>query len=159
MNNRLQTLRQKLNDAIKNQQYTKACKIQQQIGIEMRRKEHVPLSTILPGMTQQQTEEALCKMHKLFITADLLYGFAIDFENNIRKYDPSMETHVVRKVKEIASIAREITKNVDDFHCDEMSENFGNMCDEAGLVLENIIYKYRQRDLNRKKNELTKQEL
>lgn len=151
MNDRLTELRKKLSAAIMAQQYTKVAKLQKQIKTEMSRKENVPLSTLLPGMSERQTEEALTKMHKLFITADLLYGYALEFETTIRKYDPSMETHVFRKVKEIAEISRSITRNVDDFHCEELSENFGNMCDECSVVLENIIYKYRQREKNKRK--------
>lgn len=153
MNNRLIELQNKMKDAVMNQQYTKVAKLQKQINLEISRKEHVPLSTILPQMTSEQTEEALRKMHKVFITADLLYGFALDFENTVKKYDPSMETHVFRKVKEIAVISRSITRNVDDFKCKELSENFGDMCDEVSMVLENIIYKYRQREKKRIENE------
>ena len=65
-----------------------------------------------------------------------------------------METHVFRKVKEIAEISRSITRNVDSFNCKELSDSFGNMCDEVSMVLENIIYKYRQRDKNRSIKEL-----
>ena len=154
MSNRLIQLQNKLNEAILKQQYSKIAKLRQQIQIEMNRKEHVPLQTLLPGMSEQQKEEALCRMHKLFITADLLYGFALDFENTIRKYYPSMETHVFSKVKEIAEISRSITRNVDSFNCKELSDSFGNMCDEVSMVLENIIYKYRQRDKNRSIKEL-----
>lgn len=148
--NRLQELQKKLNEAIMRQQYTKVAKIQKQIQIEKQRKERVALNTILPHMDQKQTEEALMKMHKMFVTADLLYGFAMDFESCIRRYDPSMETFVVKRIKEIQKISREITRNVDAFNCEELSETFGNMSDEAGMVLENVIYKYRQRDLKKK---------
>lgn len=144
--NRLNELRKKMNDAIMHRQYTKVAKIQKQIQTELARKENVSLKSLLPHMTQEQTESSLMKMHKVFVIADLLYGYALDFENDIRKYDPSMETHVFRKVKEIAKVSREITKNVDDFHCDRFSENFGMMCDECSMVIENIIYKYRQRE-------------
>ena len=80
----------------------------------------------------------------------MLYGFAMDFESCIRRYDPSMETFVVKRIKEIQKIIRELTRNVDAFNCEELSETFGNMSDEAGMVLENVIYKYRQRDLKKK---------
>lgn len=146
---RLEQLRTKLNESIRKQQYTKIAKLQAKIREELKRKEHVALGTLLPLMTEEQTEEALRKMHKLFITADLLYGFAMEFEETLHKYDPSMETHVVKKVRQIADIARGITKNVDAFNDDKLSENFGNMCDEAGFVIENIIYKYRQKEKQR----------
>ena len=144
--NRLQQLRAKLKDAMMKQQYTKVAKLQQQIKTEMLRKEWVPLSSLLPNMDEKEREAQLMKMHKVFAVADLLYGYALDFENDLKKFDPSMELLVVRKVKEIAKISREITKNVDDFNCQHLSDNFGNMCDECSMVLENIIYKYRQRE-------------
>ena len=159
MNERLTQLREKMKEALMKQQYTKVAKYQQQINLELHRKENVPLSTILPQMSPPQVEESLKKMHKVFVTADLLYGFALEFEANIKKYDPSMDTHVVRKVKEIAKISREITRNVDQLQCDELSGTFGEMCDEASMVLENIIYKYRQREINRRNKELKKQGL
>ena len=150
MNNKAEELRKKIAEALKTGQYVKVAKLQKQLKLEMSKKEFVPLNTILPKMDQKQTEEALMKMHKMFVTADLLYGFAMDFENCIQRYDPSMETFVVKRVKEIAKLSRDITRNVDAFNCPELSETFGNMSDEAGMVLENVIYKYRQRDLKKK---------
>ena len=146
MNNRLVELQKKLNQAILAQQFTKVAKIQKQIQIEKSRRELVPLKNLLPGMTPEETEDSLMKMHKVFVMADMLYGFAIEFEQTVQKYDPTMQLLIVNKVREIGKLSRDITKNVDDFHCQHLSENFGNMCDECGLVIENIIYKYRQRE-------------
>lgn len=146
MNNKLTELQKKLNQAILAQQFTKVAKIQKQIQIEKSRRELVPLKNLLPGMTPEETEESLMKMHKVFVMADMLYGFAIDFEQTVQKYDPTMQLLIVNKVRQIGKLSRDITKNVDDFHCEHLSENFGNMCDECGLVIENIIYKYRQRE-------------
>ena len=146
MNNRLVELKKKLRDALLSGQYTKAAKLQKQIQIEKSRKELVPLNTLLPEMTPEQTEEALMKMHKVFVMADMLYGFALDFESTIQKYDPSMTLLVTNKVRQIKQVSSEITKNVDALGCDRLSEQFGDMCDECSLVVQNIIYKYRQRE-------------
>lgn len=146
MKNKLTELQKKLNQAILAQQFTKVAKIQKQIQIEKSRRELVPLKNLLPGMTPEETEESLMKMHKVFVMADMLYGFSIDFEQTVQKYDPTMQLLIVNKVRQIGKLSRDITKNVDDFHCEHLSENFGNMCDECGLVIENIIYKYRQRE-------------
>lgn len=157
-NNRLTQLQKKLKDSLLSGQYTKAAKIQKQITLEKQRKELVPLNTLLPEMTQEQTEEALMKMHKVFVMADMLYGFALDFESTIQKYDPSMTLLVTNKVRQIKKISSEITQNVDALGCDRLSEQFGDMCDECSLVVQNIIYKYRQREKklieNEKKNKL-----
>lgn len=158
INNRLTQLQKKLKDALLSGQYTKAAKIQKQISLEKSRKELVPLNTLLPEMTTEQTEEALMKMHKVFVMADMLYGFALDFESTIQKYDPSMTLLVTNKVRQIKKISSEITQNVDALGCDRLSEQFGDMCDECSLVVQNIIYKYRQREKklieNEKKNKL-----
>lgn len=151
MNNKLITLQEKLKVALAHQRYTEVVKLQKQIRQELNRKEHVPLSTILPQMSPTEIEDALCKMHKVFVTADILYGFALDFESTIQKYDASMEMHVVRKVREIAQISRGITKEVDAIGCNHLSDTFGNMCDEISMLLENVIYKYRQREKNNNK--------
>ena len=157
-NNRLTQLQKKLKDALLSGQYTKAAKIQKQISLEKSRKELVPLNTLLPEMTTEQTEEALMKMHKVFVMADMLYGFALDFESTIQKYDPNMTLLVTNKVRQIKKISSEITQNVDALGCDRLSEQFGDMCDECSLVVQNIIYKYRQREKklieNEKKNKL-----
>ena len=153
MNNKIITLQEKLKVALANQKYTEVVKLQNQLKQELNRKEHVPLSTILPQMTPKEVEDALCKMHKVFITADILYGFAMEFEETIQKFDPSMEMHVVKKIREISSISRGITKEVDKLGCSRLSETFGDMCDEVRLLLENVIYKYRQRDKNRNNNQ------
>ena len=158
INNRLTQLPKKLKDALLSGQYTKAAKIQKQISLEKSRKELVPLNTLLPEMTPEQTEEALMKMHKVFVMADMLYGFALDFESTIQKYDPSMTLLVTNKVRQIKKISSEITQNVDALGCDRLSEQFGDMCDECSLVVQNIIYKYRQREKklieNERKNKL-----
>lgn len=158
INNRLTQLQKKLKDALLSGQYTKAAKIQKQISLEKSRKELVPLNTLLPEMTPEQTEEALMKMHKVFVMADMLYGFALDFESTNQKYDPSMTLLVTNKVRQIKKISSEITQNVDALGCDRLSEQFGDMCDECSLVVQNIIYKYRQREKklieNEKKNKL-----
>lgn len=158
INNRLTQLQKKLKDALLSGQYTKAAKIQKQISLEKSRKELVPLNTLLPEMTTEQTEEALMKMHKVFVMADMLYGFALDFESTIQKYDPSMTLLVTNKVRQIKKISSEITQNVDALGCDRLSEQFGDMCDECSLVVQNIIYKYRQREKklieNERKNKL-----
>lgn len=156
MSNRLQDLQKKLSEAILKRQYTRIPKLQQQIKLELSRKENVPLKTLLPKMTPQQIEESLTCMHKVFITADMLYGFALEFENSVRKFDPSMDIHIVRTVKQIGEMSRSITRNVDDFNCQALSGNFGDMCDEVSMVLENIIYKYRQREKNQIMDELKK---
>lgn len=156
MNNKLAQLQKKLNEAIMAQQYTKVAKLQKQIKTEMSRRELVPLQTLLPQMTPEQTEQALLKMHKVFVLADMLYGFALDFEGTIQKYDPSMTLLVTNKIREIKKVSSEITKNVDDLHCDRLSESFGDMCDECSLVIENIIYKYRQREKKMIENEKKK---
>ena len=158
INNRLTQLQKKLKDALLSGQYTKAAKIQKQISLEKSRKELVPLNTLLPEMTPEQTEEALMKMHKVFVMADMLYGFALDFESTNQKYDPSMTLLVTNKVRQIKKISSEITQNVDALGCDRLSEQFGDMCDECSLVVQNIIYKYRQREKklieNERKNKL-----
>ena len=146
MNNRLVELQKKLNQAILAQQFTKVAKIQKQIQIEKSRRELVPLNTLLPEMTPEQTEEALMKMHKVFVMADMLYGFALDFESTIQKYDPSMTLLVTNKVRQIKKVSSEITQNVDALGCARLWEQFGDMCDECSLVVQNIIYKYRQRE-------------
>ena len=65
--NKIETLRKKMNEALMAGQYVKVAKIQKQIKTEMSRKENVALNTILPQMDQKQTEEALMKMHKMFV--------------------------------------------------------------------------------------------
>lgn len=153
MNNKIITLQEKLKVALRNQKYTEVVKLQNQLKQELNRKENVPLSTILPQMTPKEVEDALCKMHKVFIIADILYGFAMEFEETIQKFDPSMEMHVVKKIRDISSISRGITKEVDRLGCNRLSETFGDMCDEVSLLIENVIYKYRQREKNRTSNQ------
>ena len=87
MNNKIITLQEKLKVALRNQKYTEVVKLQNQLKQELNRKENVPLSTILPQMTPKEVEDALCKMHKVFIIADILYGFAMEFEETIQKFD------------------------------------------------------------------------
>lgn len=152
MNNRLEELNMKFREALMRQEFTKANKIQNKIRIELQKKEYTPLNNLLPLMSEKEKEKALTLMHKVFMTADLLYGYALDFESYLNRFDPSLEVAIVKKVKEIANVSRDITRNVDQYKDEKLSEDFGRMCDEASLVLENIIYKYRQMGKNSSKN-------
>lgn len=92
-------------------------------------------------MTEEDRKKSMALMHKLFVFADILYGAAVDFEDHIKKFDTSISIDVANQAKKAAAISRGITRHVDSFNDEELSEDFGNLCDEIQMIAMNCIYK------------------
>ena len=79
-------------------------------------------------------------MHKLFIYSDLLEGAALEFQSELESN--GIDAQVVFQVKRVLKELRSIVRIPDEEKNASLSDNFGGMCDEAGLVVSNIINKY-----------------
>lgn len=133
----------KLNELIKkyialisSMNFAKAQKIKNKIDSLERELEPHSLGELLQDYTPEFKVEMLRKMHKLFIYSDLLEGAALEFQSELESN--GIDAQVKRVLKELRSIVRipDEEKNA------SLSDNFAGMCDEAGLVVSNIINKY-----------------
>ena len=79
-------------------------------------------------------------MHKLFIYSDLLEGAALEFQSELESN--GIDAQVVFLVKRALKELRSIVRIPDEENNTSLSDNFAGMCDEAGLVVSNIINKY-----------------
>ena len=116
--------------------FAKAQKIKNKIDSLERELEPHSLGELLQDYTPEFKVEMLRKMHKLFIYSDLLEGAALEFQSELESN--GIDAQVKRVLKELRSIVRipDEEKNA------SLSDNFAGMCDEAGLVVSNIINKY-----------------
>ncbi|WP_418822474.1 hypothetical protein [Phocaeicola plebeius] len=133
---KLNELRKKYIALISSMNFAKAQKIKNKIDSLERELEPHSLGELLQDYTPEFKVEMLRKMHKLFIYSDLLEGAALEFQSELESN--GIDAQVKRVLKELRSIVRipDEEKNT------SLSDNFAGMCDEAGLVVSNIINKY-----------------
>jgi hypothetical protein len=133
---KLNELRKKYIALISSMNFAKAQKIKNKIDSLERELEPHSLGELLQDYTPEFKVEMLRKMHKLFIYSDLLEGAALEFQSELESN--GIDAQVKRVLKELRSIVRipDEEKNA------SLSDNFAGMCDEAGLVVSNIINKY-----------------
>lgn len=133
---KLNELRKKYIALISSMNFAKAQKIKNKIDSLEREVEPHSLGELLQDYTPEFKVEMLRKMHKLFIYSDLLEGAALEFQSELESN--GIDAQVKRVLKELRSIVRipDEEKNA------SLSDNFAGMCDEAGLVVSNIINKY-----------------
>ncbi len=133
---KLNELRKKYIALISSMNFAKAQKIKNKIDSLERELEPHSLGELLQDYTPEFKVEMLRKMHKLFIYSDLLEGAALEFQSELESN--GIDAQVKRVLKELRSIVR----IPDDEKNTSLSDNFAGMCDEAGLVVSNIINKY-----------------
>ncbi len=133
----VEELAEEYRKAILQRNYVKA----NQLKAQLNARERTSLASVLPEFSEDQKKEALRRMHRVFIFSDLLYGASLEFEDYLKTFDSSLDVEVVHQAKQAVKILHGITKNVDDLKNDQMSEEWGNMCDEISLMADNVINK------------------
>ena len=145
----LQKLDIKLSQALRKRNYTEFNKLSAQKKVLMQAKEQISLAKVITDLTYEEKKESLRLMNKVFILSDLLYGATLDFESYLRKFDKSIDVEVVNQAKKAVRLLHGITKNVDDLKDDELSEDFGEKCDNISLVVDNMMNKMFQEKINK----------
>lgn len=139
--NNLEKLKEKYRKETLARNYVALPKIREEIQKEIKRVERTSLGSILPNMSEEERIQSLRLMHKLFVFSDILYGSALEFTEHMRKFDPSISIEVCNQARKAANICRDITRSVDVFKDEKMSEDFGTMCDSIQMIAMNEIYK------------------
>ena len=121
---KLNELRKKYIALISSMNIAKAQKVKNKIEQLERELEPHSLGELLQDYTPEFKVEMLRKMHKLFI------------------YSDGIDAQVVFQVKRVLKELRSIVRIPDEEKNASLSDNFAGMCDEAGLVVSNIINKY-----------------
>lgn len=137
---KLNELRKKYITLVSSMNIAKAQKIKNKIEKLERELEPHSLGELLQDYTPEFKVEMLRKMHKLFIYSDLLEGAALEFQSELESN--GIDAQVVFQVKRVLKELRNIVRIPDEEKNESLSENFAGMCDEAGLVVSNIINKY-----------------
>lgn len=137
---KLNELRKKYIALISSMNFAKAQKIKNKIEQLERELEPHSLGEILQDYTPEFKLEMLRKMHKLFIYSDLLEGAALEFQDELESN--GIDAQVVFQVKRALKELRSVVRIPDEEKNESLSENFAGMCNEAGLVVSNIINKY-----------------
>ena len=91
------------------------------------------------------------------VMADLISSDATDLQELLQKVDPTCELELYKDVKDLYRKSMSIVKAVDDFHNEEFSASFGDLCDKVRLSVQNIIYTERAKEERRRKKAGTEQ--
>ena len=145
----LQKLDIKISKALRKRNYTECNKLSAQKKVLMQAKEQISLAKVITDLTDEERKESLRLMNKVFILSDILYGATLEFESYLKKFDKSIDVEVVNQAKQAVKLLHGITKNVDDLKDDELSEDFGEKCDNISLVVDNMMNKMFQEKLNK----------
>lgn len=140
---KLNELRKKYITLVSSMNIAKAQKIKNKIEKLERELEPHSLGELLQDYTPEFKVEMLRKMHKMFIYSDLLESAALEFQDELESN--GIDAQVVFQVKRALKELRNIVRIPDEEKNESLSESFAGMCNEAGLVVSNIINKYMAR--------------
>ena len=132
-------LQGKILKASKNGEYIKSIKYQNELRAIQMEVERLSLSSVAKEMSVDDHYEAICKMVRMFVFADMLYGAAIDFKAFLVKYH-IVDIPIASLAEDVAKKCRNITREIDNFHDDGLSDQFGELCDECNMMVMNKIY-------------------
>lgn len=138
--NKLNELRKKHITLLSSMNFAKAKKVMNKIEELERELEPHSLGELLTDYTQEFKIEMLRKMNKMFIYSDLLESAALEFQSELESN--GIDAQVVFQIKRALKELRNVVRIPDEEKNPSLSENFGDMCDEANLVVCNIINKY-----------------
>lgn len=150
------TLQEKYNAAMRKHDYIGAMKYAKQIEAQ-NQTERISVRDLFSEMTEEQRNKAANLCSCIMVMADLISSDATDLQELLQKVDPTCELELYRDVKDLYRKAMSIVKAVDDFHNEEFSASFGDLCDKVRLSVQNIIYTERAKEERRRKQACTEQ--
>lgn len=106
--------------------------------------ERTSLASVALEMSVDDHYDAICRMVRMFVFADMLYGSAVDFKEFLKKYRIT-DIPLATMAEETARKCRSMTREIDNFNDSGLSEQFGNLCDECSMMVMNKIYAYEAR--------------
>ena len=150
------TIQEKYNAAMRKHDYIGAMKYAKQIEAQ-NQTERISVRDLFSEMTEEQRNKAANLCSCVMVMADLISSDATDLQELLHKVDPTCELELYRDVKDLYRKAMSIVKAVDDFHNEEFSASFGDLCDKVRLSVQNIIYTERAKEERRRKKAGTEQ--
>ena len=141
-------LRSKLCEAVKKNEYLKILKLQKEI-VELEQilgQEEITVKELIKELPQSEKDKIVVLMNKVFAMADLLHGYANDFQSVMSKLEPNIiDVPVCKTARSASKMCLQITKEVSKHKDIKFVEDFQDMCDEIDLVASNIINRQYQR--------------
>lgn len=151
-NTEILKLQKKLATAYRTYNLAEVARLQGKINAMKHTTVTQPMKGLLDEISDENRSRILNAMHKMFILSDLLYGAAMEFEEQVKRTDSTVtRVHIAQKAKAAAADCRSITREIDDLHDEYLSDTFGNMADEVDLLITNVIYKYRNQQCKKQK--------
>lgn len=132
-------LQDKILKANRKGDYIKSIKYQNELRAIQMEVERMSLASVAKEMSVDDHYEAICEMVRMFVFADMLYGAAVDFKAFLKKYH-IVDVPIASLAEETAKKCRNITREIDNFHDESMSDQFGELCDECNMMVMNKIY-------------------
>lgn len=97
------------------------------------------LGNVVKNLTADEHYTEICMMVRMFVFADMMYGAAIDFKGFLTKFG-IVDIPLATLGENTAKECRNITREIDNFKDEGMSEAFGQLCDECNMMVMNKIY-------------------
>lgn len=119
--------------------FVRAVKYQKELTAMLQEVERMSLASVARDMSVDDHYEAICRMVRMFVFADMLYGAAVDFKAFLEKYH-IVDVPIASLAEETARKCRNITREIDNFHDESLSDQFGELCDECNMMVMNKIY-------------------
>lgn len=137
-------LQENIMKATKRGDYIKAMKLQKELNSIQMEVERTSLASVAKEMSVDDHYDAICRMVRMFVFSDMLYGAAVDFKEFLKKYNIT-DVPIATIAEETSRKCRSITREIDNFNDPYFSEQFGNLCDECSMMVMNKIYAYESR--------------
>lgn len=137
-------LQKNIMKATKRGDYINAMKLQRELNRIQIEVERTSLASVALEMSVDDHYDAICRMVRMFVFADMLYGAAVDFKEFLKKYRIT-DIPLATMAEETARKCRSMTREIDNFNDSGLSEQFGNLCDECSMMVMNKIYAYEAR--------------
>lgn len=136
---KIMDLQKKILQASKKGDYIKIINYQRELEALMQEVESMSLGSVVHDMSVDDHYQAVCLMVRMFIFADMLYGAAVDFKDFLKKYEIT-DVPIASLAADTAKNCHNITREIDALNDDELSERFGDICDECNMMVMNKVY-------------------
>lgn len=122
-NNEILKLYLELETAYRNYNLAEVARLQGKINAMQHTTVTQPMKGLLDDISDENRSKILNAMHKMFILSDLLYGAAMELEEQVKRTDSTiMRVHIAQKAKAAAADCRSITREIDDLNDEYLSD-------------------------------------
>ncbi|MGL5690391.1 MAG: hypothetical protein ACRDD8_06155 [Bacteroidales bacterium] len=135
----IELTKKRITQAQRNRDFARVVKLMNELKALENIKTPTTAKDVFAEMPNEDIVEAHKLMRKIPVFADLLESTSLDLVSVFQRTDPSIELVMLKYIQNIAKNAKELVKMVDAVNNYQMSENFGDMCDRIGFIVDNAF--------------------